>query len=189
MRKQTGFSETTGRYLEAYRAILDTMVEDMTNVELSDSISYNFIVQMIPHHRAAIEMSENVLEYITDDSLQEIASRIITEQTQSINDMERIESFCSELVDSRSDLIRYQRAVNQILRVMFYNMRHAYTTDRIECDFMREMIPHHMGAVEMGTNALRFPICTELQPVIESIIVSQKRGIAQMEALLKQLRC
>ena len=103
--------------------------------------------------------------------------------------MERIESFCSELVDSRSDLIRYQRAVNQILRVMFYNMRHAYTTDRIECDFMREMIPHHMGAVEMGTNALRFPICTELQPVIESIIVSQKRGIAQMEALLKQLRC
>ena len=72
---------------------------------------------------------------------------------------------------------------------MFYNMRHAYTTDRIECDFMREMIPHHMGAVEMGTNALRFPICTELQPVIESIIVSQKRGIAQMEALLKQLRC
>lgn len=189
MRNQTGFDDAASRYLAEYRAILDTMVEEMTSASLSDSISHNFIVQMIPHHRAAIEMSENVLKYITDDSLREIASGIIAEQTQSIENMMAIEGACSEYTNSRSDLIRYQRVVNRILRVMFYNMRHAYTTGRIECDFMREMIPHHMGAVEMGTNALRYPICPELAPIIEAIITSQRRGIMQMEDLLKQLAC
>lgn len=41
----------------------------MTGVCLTDSISGNFIMQMIPHHTAAIEMSANILKYTTDPQL------------------------------------------------------------------------------------------------------------------------
>ena len=50
-------------YLRRYREILDTMIDEMTNAQLGCSISQNFIMQMIPHHRAAIEMSRNLLEH------------------------------------------------------------------------------------------------------------------------------
>ena len=53
------------------------MIQQMNSAQLSNSISYNFIVQMIPHHKAAIEMSCNLLQYTTLVPLQEIALNII----------------------------------------------------------------------------------------------------------------
>ncbi|MGE7921159.1 hypothetical protein ACQKM9_19790 [Viridibacillus sp. NPDC093762] len=53
-------SIVTKKYLRAYYKILDTMIKNMTNVTLTNSISDNFILQMIPHHRAAITMSKNI---------------------------------------------------------------------------------------------------------------------------------
>ena len=68
---------------------------------------------------------------------------------------------------------------------MFDDMRNACYTNDINANFIREMIPHHRGAIQMSRNALQFPICQELKPIIQSIIVSQQNGIREMECLLK----
>ena len=81
------FSIVTKNYLSRFYDILECMKEGMTNAQLNDSISHNFIVQMIPHHEAAIQMSQNLLQYTTFIPLQNIALGIISEQTQSIENM------------------------------------------------------------------------------------------------------
>ena len=43
-------------YLDAYYDILDEMKREMTAAKQTASISRDFIIQMIPHHRAAVEM-------------------------------------------------------------------------------------------------------------------------------------
>lgn len=187
MERTCRLSDVTKNYLAAFNCILDEMVQKMTEAELNDSISHNFIVQMIPHHRAAIEMSENILKYTTDISLQDIASGIVSEQTKSIENMEKILNCCTEHKDCERDLCLYQRKTDQIMQVMFSKMGSARSTNEINCDFMREMIPHHMGAVEMSQNALQFDICPELKPILEAIITSQERGIMQMRKLLRCL--
>ena len=65
------------RYLNRFYSILDRMIQDMTNARLGNSISVNFMTQMIPHHRAAIEMSQNLLQYTTNIPLQNIALQIV----------------------------------------------------------------------------------------------------------------
>ena len=77
-------SEVTRIYLCRFEDILEEMIADMTEAKLTGSLSHNFIVQMIPHHRAAIEMSRNVLQYTTCIPVQNIAQTIIREQTRSI---------------------------------------------------------------------------------------------------------
>lgn len=176
-------------YLGRYRDILSEMIAGMCGAELSDSISQSFIAQMIPHHRAAIEMSENVLKYTRVKPLREIAENIISEQTKSISDMEAILKGCSEKVNSRQEVSEYRKNTDKIIETMFSEMKKAYSDCRISCDFMREMIPHHMGAVRMSKNALEFPICGELVPILEAIISSQEKGICQMKCLLKCLSC
>lgn len=176
-------------YLDKFYCIFDKMMRGMTGAALSCSISYNFIVQMIPHHQAAIAMSQNILQYTTNRSLQEIAAGIVAEQTKSIEDMEKIMDFCSGYENAQEELCIYLSKVNAIMNRMFHKMSHACATNQVNCDFMREMIPHHEGAVEMSKTTLQFGICPQLVTILDAIISSQERGIIQMQNLMKCLGC
>lgn len=178
-------SNVTKEYLTAFQRILKNMIEGMTGAELTDSISHNFIVQMIPHHLAAIEMSHNILKYTTDIALEDIALGIIEEQTKSIENMREILNACGKQTNSVQALERYQYRMDQIMQTMFGEMRGACSDNNINADFMREMIPHHRGAIAMSESTLLFDICPELIPILRAIIVSQQRGVRQMQQLLQ----
>ncbi|MCI8388685.1 MAG: DUF305 domain-containing protein [Clostridiales bacterium] len=175
------------KYLSRYYLILEDMIEGMTTAKLNDSISHNFIVQMIPHHRAAIEMSENLLKYSDFEPLRSIASGIIDEQTKSIADMERIIRRCTAMTNDELEIKQYQRRVNEIIRLMFSEMENAPQSNNINTDFMLEMIPHHRGAIRMSENALKYRICPDLKPILQAIISSQAKGIREMEGLLRKM--
>ena len=183
------FSNVTKDYLTGFYCILNRMIEGMTCAELSDSISYNFIVQMIPHHEAAIEMSHNLLQYTTCVPLQDMACNIIESQTRSIENMLSVKDCCRECVNTEQELCLYHRKVDQILQTMFTQMENSCAVNRIDCSFMYEMIPHHRGAVRMSKNALEYCICSGLVPILDSIITSQEQGIAQMQHLLRCSGC
>lgn len=184
---QSSFSHNTNEYLNAYACILKEMICCMTKAELTNSISHNFIVQMIPHHKAAIQMSRNVLKYTTDCDIECIASNIITEQTQSICDMEKALPCCCQKFNAQRDLCAYQKQVDKISQTMFHCMETAEACNSINCNFLREMIPHHEGAVAFAETTLQYCICPELKPILDSIIVSQKKGVCQMKELLCRL--
>ena len=133
-------SDVTTNYLCRFYKILDQMIEGITNAELTDSLSHNFIVQMIPHHRAAIEMSENLLQYTTFVPLQRIAQNIVNEQTKSIENMQSVLPHCAQLSNSEKDLCLYDRRFRQITQTMFSQMRNACSNNNINANFMREMI-------------------------------------------------
>lgn len=177
-------SHVTICYLSRYEEILEEMIREMTGAELTDSISRNFIVQMIPHHRAAIEMSQNLLRYTTFVPLQNIALRIIGEQTKSIEQMTAALPKCTERSNANQEQRLYLRCFQQITETMFSEMGNACGANNINADFMREMIPHHQGAIRMSENTLRFKICPELHPILQSIIVSQRAGVQEMQRLL-----
>lgn len=177
------------KYLKEYREILSRMIKEMSQAELNNSISHNFIIQMIPHHRAAIEMSENILKYTKNNALIEIAENIVSEQTKSIENMQAIQSSCDKHINTCCKVKEYQCKVDQIMKIMFSDMSGAYSDDRIDCDFIREMIPHHLGAIRMSKKALEYDICLELKPILNAIISSQEAGVCQMKNLLKKLAC
>lgn len=187
MDRNCQLSHVTKVYLGHYYDILNTMIYDMTSVCLTNSISDNFIKQMIPHHLAAIRMSENILKYTTNLQLQSIATNIISEQTKSISNMLSIQCKCRMLTNTDYDLFLYMNHFNQIAETMFREMGSATITNDINANFMREMIPHHEGAVRMSNNVLMFNICPELKPILYAIITSQCKGIKQMEQLLSEL--
>ena len=182
-------SNNTKVYLEQFECILGNMIREMSSVVLTDSISASFIAQMIPHHRAAIAMSESLLRYTTDIPLQNIALNIIREQQKSIENMLQVYPGCQSCINTEQERIWYERNNTDILNTMFCDMSMACSDNHINANFMREMIPHHRGAVRMSENALHFPLCQDLIPLLDAIIASQKKGIRQMQQLLSQMPC
>lgn len=182
-------SEDSKTYLCCFYQILDEMIQGMTTAGLTQSISHNFIAQMIPHRRAAIRMSTNILRFTENSSLRRIAQRIIDQQTQSISQMEEALSACTQLTNPQVDLRLYQRRMDLIYREMYAQMGSAPENNRLGSVFMREMIPHHQGAIRMAENALKYDVCTELVPILRSIVAQQRQGVTQMRTLLRRMDC
>lgn len=185
MNRTCNFSHVTNDYLASFDGILCDMTEGMAHADLSDSISHNFITQMIPHHQGAIEMSRNLLRYTTNIPLQNMALQIVKEQTRSISDMNRILCKCDEVRNCRDDLCCFQTRTKKIMQTMFCEMKHACTSNCVNGNFIREMIPHHCGAIAMSENTLRYCICPELVPILDAIIQSQRREVRTMCCLLR----
>lgn len=189
MNNMCQLSNNTRAYIEQYECTLMEMINNMSCAVLTDSISGSFITQMIPHHCAAIAMSENLLRYTTNIPLQNIALNIIKCQKKSIENMRCVYPKCQCCKNCPQELFRYKKKNNCILNNMFCEMKSACTDNNIDANFIREMIPHHKGAVCMSKNALCFTLCPELIPILESIIISQEEGICQMNQLLEQIEC
>ena len=66
---------------------------------------------------------------------------------------------------------------------MFSDMAHVSGVG-VEQNFLREMVPHHEGAVRMSENALNFCICQPLRSVLQNIIATQEQEIGEMQQLL-----
>ena len=176
-------------YMASFGCILKDMICGMCETELDDSISGNFIRQMIPHHRAAIEMSENLLRFTDNEELAKIAQNIIAEQTRGIDNMRRALRCCKNMTNSCRDLCEAQCRINKVIKAMTKEMGCAYIDNSIECNFIRQMIPHHRAAIGMAKTVLCYCICDELKPILESIISSQEKGISEMECLADCMGC
>ncbi|MFC5702721.1 DUF305 domain-containing protein [Cohnella faecalis] len=70
---------------------------------------------------------------------------------------------------------------------MFFEMGTAPVTNGVNANFVREMIPHHEGAVRMSNNVLQFNICPGLKLILYAIITTQCEGIRQLKHLLNHL--
>ncbi|MDJ1160016.1 DUF305 domain-containing protein [Chelatococcus sp. SYSU_G07232] len=62
---------------------------------------------------------------------------------------------------------------------MHRDMAFAYTGD-VDADFVRNMIAHHQGAIDMATVAIAFGKDAEIRKLAEAIVKAQQAEIATM---------
>ena len=182
-------SDGAKRYLCCYYQILDGMIQGVSAARLTQSISHNYIVQLLPQHRSAVRLCRNLLEASDDGAVRRLAQRIAAQETEAAGQLEAELANADQLTSPQMDLRLFQRRADLIFREMYAQMGAIPESNQVDVLFLRQLIPQRQGGVRAARTALRYEVSTGLAPLLRSAIDAQSREVAQMRALLNQRGC
>ena len=182
-------SDEAKRYLCCYYQILDGMIQGVSAARLTQSISHNYIVQLLPQHRAAVRLCRNLLEVSNDGSLRRLAQRAAAREAEAIEALEAELPNAGQLTSPQMDLRLFQRRSDLVFREMSARMGAVPEGNQVDVLFLRQMIPQRQGGIRAARTALRYEVTAGLAPLLRSAIDAQSREVGQMRALLNRRGC
>lgn len=145
-----------------------------------------FIDTMIAHHQAAIDAAQLVATRAEHAELKALAKTIISDQQREISQMRE---WRSKWFGDR------EPAINMDLPGMRGGMQNMdlekldlLKENAFDLEFIRQMVPHHEGAVTMARNLLSKETNAELKTLAENIIHAQESEIGKMREWEKRWR-
>lgn len=167
---------------KAYEAAMSGMTQDMMT-PLTGKPDLDFVQGMIPHHQGAIDMAKTELQYGKNQEIRTLAEGVVKAQEGEITFMK---DWLANTDPSKLPLDSNSTKFNEkAMDVMIKNMMVPYTGDA-DIDFLKGMIPHHQGAIDMAKVAIQFAKDPALLKLAGDIVSAQEGEIAFMNEWLKK---
>jgi uncharacterized protein (DUF305 family) len=151
---------------------MNASLEPLKGAEFEQS----FLQQMIQHHRGAIEMAKLVSDHTSRPELRDLASKIIANQQQEIEQMTK---WLNEWFEASPKEVANEAADKEM------KMHMPMLSGTKDADFDKaflEMMPkHHHAAVEMAEQAEKKATRSELKELAAKIAKDQTEEIKQMK--------
>lgn len=170
------------KYLNEQNKEMSIMMEDMKNIKPTGDVSLDFLYGMIPHHKAAIEMSNSLLKYGgQNEEIKKIAENIITNQNKEIEQMkDMIKSIESNpQIDEKKEQ-DYLKKYNEMFTDNM-NEKDKSKINSVDKAFATGMINHHEMAITMAQDILKYTNNQDVINLANNIIKSQNSEIVKMK--------
>lgn len=144
----------------------------------------DFVAGMIPHHQGAVDMARVQLQYGKDEDLKKLARGIIVNQTNEIAMMSSWLRGRGGFVLPDAQERPTTKGFTEAMHKMHADMNIDFTGDA-DVDFVRGMIPHHQGAVDMAEVYKPYGKYQQFQDLATDIISTQEQEIRLMQKWLE----
>lgn len=139
----------------------------------------HFIENMVPHHQAAVDMSNIALKRAEHSEVKYLAKNIKRSQSKEISEMRYWYKKWYGKDVPRSSMM------NKAMKKMV-NLNRLESAKPFDKEFIRQMVPHHQMAVMMARMALKNGKHPEIRRLSRSIIKSQSVEITEMKYWYKK---
>ena len=173
------------KYSYQFDQILCNMALEMVTQNITNSITVNFIKEIIPHNLAAMYMCQNISVYTNYPAIIGISESIVKTQKDMIEKMKEILKTTKGYINSSQNVNMYIGQYFKLTQNMINNMKNVARNQNINLDFTNQMILHYEGGIEIENNVLKYYIDPRLKKIIEDNILFQKRMVEEMRNLEK----
>jgi len=186
--KDAGDDTEVTAYLEEQDTIIYDMLENM-RVKESGSAELDFLISMIPHYEASVDMSKNYLIYGgKNKKLKELASEIIDEHLEEIEDMqELIKEIQKHDITDKEKEKKYLNVYNKIISTHQHIPDETDASSNVEKAYIEGMVINHQMASDMAETILKYSSNREIYNIAEDIFEMQKEEISQMEEIFNDM--
>ncbi len=170
----------------ALQAAHDAMMRAMDGlgVVYSGDPDLDFVTQMIPHHQGAVDMAKLELEYGVTADVRKMAQAVIVAQQAEIAEMTAWKAAHSAS-PAGADAAAIRAAFEASNKKMMAGMTgHSHGTSA-DLTFLRMMIPHHQGAVDMADVVLKYGKDAQIRALAERIRTAQRSEIVDMQLFIQ----
>lgn len=153
-------------------------------IDFTHDPDIDFLRGMIPHHQGAIDMAKIQLKYGKDGALKHVTGRIIRDQEREIAWMKDILAH-----EETTTLVLNEMATKEAEEhnaVMHEKMNIKFSGNA-DIDFVKGMIPHHEGAVEMARTVLKYGNNPAAKRIAYDIMNAQQSEIQWMKRWLRRV--
>lgn len=148
----------------------------------SAPVELQFLDTMIAHHKGAVEMALLAEGRSAHPEVKELAATIIQDQEREIGKMAE---WRNNWYDGKSEAINMDfPGMNHGMKGMDMKKLESLKGHDFDVEFLRQMIPHHEGAVEMAKSIRGSDGHPEVKGLATDIISSQEAEIKQMREWL-----
>lgn len=156
--------------------------DDSAEFDADDTM---FAQMMIPHHEQAIELSDMALDPATGagQTVKDLATRIKAEQDPEIAQMTSLLTAWGQptQMDASMD---HSSMMGGMLSTDELAALGALRGPDFDTSWLKAMIAHHEGAVEMARDVIDNGTNNEIRALAESMVSSQLAEIDEMKALV-----
>jgi len=143
-----------------------------------------FIDTMIVHHQGAIDAAQLVATRAAHQELKDLAKSIISDQQREIAQMRTWRS--SWFSESAPAINMDLPGMRDGMKSMDLEKLDGLKENEFDLEFIRQMIPHHKGAVTMAKQLLSTDVRAELKTLADDIVRSQTAEIENMKTWEKE---
>jgi uncharacterized protein (DUF305 family) len=137
-----------------------------------------FLDTMIAHHKDAIDMARLAGSRAQHDELKQLARNIITDQQREI---EKMQGWRSKWFGEAPQAVNMQfPGMAEGMSGMNMEKLDSLKANSFDLEFIRQMIPHHEGALAMAKDALVNGSNAEIKSLARQIVEAQEAEIRQM---------
>jgi uncharacterized protein (DUF305 family) len=174
---------------KAFTLANNQMMRDIADgAPLTGDADADFARLMITHHRSAVDMARIELQYGGDGAVLGLAKRIAAQQPEidQLTAWRKTHSTrapADAAADGAAANAGYATASDRMMSgMMGDSMAHSGNADR---DFVKMIIPHQQGAIDMANVQLRYGRDPELKALAQKVVSTGQAQMAEMNAWLK----